>query len=158
MHERLLWYISTVLRRLAMLGLVGVFLLAPGMNAWADPRVLGADRAYALAQGGQRLLIDVRTPGEWRQTGLPAAAVEVSLHHEDGLEGFVRSVLAAVDGDRAAPIALICRTGNRSRLAHELLIAHGFTDVLDVSEGVMGGQNGPGWMARGLPMEACTLC
>lgn len=120
--------------------------------------ILAADRAHALSEAGERLIVDVRTPAEWRQTGLPDGAVAVSLHDPDGPAGFVRGVLAAVDGHRNAPIAVICRTGNRSEVAYDFLVAEGFTDVRDIAEGMAGGPNGPGWLPRGLPVEPCTQC
>lgn len=158
MSERLLWYISIYPRCIAMLVLVSALALAPGMSAWADEQIVTAAQAYASGQAGQRMIIDVRTPAEWRQTGMPAGSTAVSLHQADGLDGFLQGVLDAVDGDRAAPIAVICRTGNRSRIAHAFLVEHGFTNVQDVSEGMVGGSNGPGWLSRGLPVEACVQC
>lgn len=147
----------------APLSALGWFVLALTVlavpAAHADQHAsLAADRALALSEAGDRLIVDVRTPQEWRQTGVPEGAATVSLHDPGGQAGFVSSVLAAVGGDLGAPVAVICRTGNRSQRAYELLVAGGFTDVVDVSEGVAGGPNGPGWMPRGLPMEACRQC
>ena len=143
-------------RCICLIGCLHLVALISTVEAGATD--VAADQAYHQASAGERLIIDVRTPGEWRQTGLPETAVPVSLHHEDGPEGFLREVLNAVGGDRSAPISLICRTGNRSQIARSFLIDQGFTNVHDVAEGVVGGPNGPGWLSRGLPTEACAQC
>jgi hypothetical protein len=39
-----------------------------------------------------------------------------------------------------------------------LLSASGFSQVHDISEGMLGGEYGPGWLARSLPTEPCTDC
>jgi hypothetical protein len=39
-----------------------------------------------------------------------------------------------------------------------LLAEAGFTSVHDISEGMIGGQNGPGWLARALPTTPCKAC
>ena len=145
------------LRRCFFTAAVFIALALP-MPAGADGPGIAADQAYRQAVAGERLIIDVRTPQEWEQTGLPDTAMAVSLHHQDGPEGFLHSVLEAVDGDRAAPIALICRTGNRSQIARAYLVQAGFTNVQDISEGMAGGPNGRGWLPRGLPTEVCTQC
>jgi rhodanese-related sulfurtransferase len=34
----------------------------------------------------------------------------------------------------------------------------GFTQVYNIDEGMVGSSAGPGWIARGLPVEACQRC
>jgi rhodanese-related sulfurtransferase len=138
--------------------IVVALLLASGP---ARAGVLTADQAQALAARGALTLMDVRLPSEWAETGLPAGATGVSLQNpltHEVRAGFVDDVLRAVGGDRAHPLALICARGSRSGFARELLAEAGFTNVDDVSEGVVGGPNGPGWLARGLPTEPCRAC
>ena len=55
-----------------------------------------------------------------------------------------------------APIALICRTGNRTTQVQRYLQSQGFTNVYNVKEGMAGSGAGPGWLKRGLPVETCT--
>ncbi|MBY0430705.1 MAG: hypothetical protein K2Q10_05875, partial [Rhodospirillales bacterium] len=68
---------------------------------------------------------------------------------------FLERTLAVTGGDKDKPIALICRSGNRSTKAAELLAAQGFTRLYNVREGVEGGGAGPGWLKRGLPVKPC---
>ena len=65
---------------------------------------------------------------------------------------------AEVGGDRNAPIGLICRTGNRTTQMQRVLQEAGFTQVYNIKEGMVGSGAGPGWIARGLPLEACERC
>ncbi len=129
----------------------------PAAPLAAEEATIAAPRALAAARSGERLLIDVRSPAEWRRTGLPAGAEAVSIHHPDGLEAFLEEV-AALAGDRDRPLALICAGGVRSARAAELLRARGFSDVADVGEGMLGSADGPGWLGRGLPTEPCGRC
>ncbi|MEI8397224.1 MAG: rhodanese-like domain-containing protein [Rhodospirillaceae bacterium] len=119
----------------------------------ADGRI-AADEAYAAAGRGELLIIDVRTPAEWRDTGIPAG----SKTAEFGSPAFVGAVADAVLSDKSHPIALICRSGNRSTKAKQALEASGFTHVLNISEGMAGSSAGPGWLKRALPISPCPDC
>ena len=122
-------------------------------TAAAETLTLSAPEAHRMAAAGEIVLVDIRTPQEWKQTGVPAGARRISMQHPEGAEGFLAEVLKAVDGNRNAPIALICRTGNRTTHAQRFLIEQGFTRVYNVTEGMAGSQAGPGWLKRGLPVE-----
>ncbi|MBT3401074.1 MAG: rhodanese-like domain-containing protein [Rhodospirillaceae bacterium] len=124
-----------------------------GESAWLAPEA--AQRASA---GGEIVLVDVRSPREWRETGLPEHARPITIHDPAGIEGFGEKVLAAVDGDRERPIALICARGYRSARARDYLASIGFTRLLDVREGMLGRDGAPGWLERGLPLRSCANC
>ncbi|MDP1735584.1 MAG: rhodanese-like domain-containing protein [Sulfuritalea sp.] len=125
------------------------------LSARAEPD-LGAPEAAAQVQSGKLTLIDIRTPPEWKETGVARGAKQVNMLHPQGAKGFVDQLLGEVKGDRNAPIALICRTGNRTTQVQRYLQSVGFTQVYNVKEGMAGSGAGPGWIKRGLPVEACT--
>lgn len=50
------------------------------------------------------------------------------------------------------PIALICATGGRSNYVAGVLEENGIRVVFDISEGMFGNGDAPGWIARGLPI------
>ena len=104
--------------------------------------------------------VAIVTIDEWVQTGVPQGVVEVSLLPQWGTPNpnFVEDVLAVMGGDRNAPIALICAAGQRSAFAQYLLEKNGFTSVYSISEGMAGSAAGPGWLARGLPVDRCESC
>ena len=114
-----------------------------------------ADEAAALAAEGELTIIDVRSPREWRDTGVPEGAKTVTIHHPGGVEGFLEEVTEAVGGDKERPIAFICAAGGRSSAAQKLAREAGFTEVADIEEGMLGSGSGPGWIGRGLPTEPC---
>ena len=128
-------------------------------SALAQPgAILSAPEAYAAAQAGQLTLIDIRTPEEWRETGVARGVTRIDMQHPGGPRGFAEDVLRRVGGDKHAPIGLICRTGNRTTHVQKALEALGFTRVYNVTEGMLGSAAGPGWVKRGLPVESCRAC
>lgn len=109
--------------------------------------VLSATDARELAAEGKLVLIDIRTPNEWMQTGLPEHAVGLTPRDMS----FIDELLQIVEGNKSHPIALICATGNRSSQLQRFLTDQGFTVVSDVNEGMHGNRSaGPGWIIRGL--------
>lgn len=129
------------------LGVIGLGVVGAG-GAWAQA-VIGADEAQRLQASGAAVLVDVRTPEE-RGQGYPAGSVSIPWAGDE--KGFAAAVLAQMGGDRTAPLLLICRSGNRSARAAAVLAGQGFTGVKDVAEGFSGGNRGPGWRNRGLPV------
>ena len=117
---------------------------------------LAAPDAFAQAQAGKLTLIDIRRPDEWKQTGVPKGALQINMAQGDA--GFVAQVTAETGGDKHAPIGLVCRTGNRTTQMQRVLTDAGFTQVYNIKEGMAGSGAGPGWIARGLPVEACERC
>jgi len=83
-------------------------------------------------------LIDCREPYEW-EAGRVAGAIHIP----------VNSIMAGAGGDldKATPIAVICRSGNRSELATMMLQARGY-DATNVEGGM------EAWDAAGLPLVA----
>ncbi|MEW9919568.1 rhodanese-like domain-containing protein [Marimonas sp. MJW-29] len=134
---------------LAVAGLAA-FAAARWFNVGAEltENDLTAPEALLAAQEGEVILVDIRRPDEWARTGVGEGAVPLDMRRPD----FVLALAELTGGDTATPVALICARGVRSaRLARRLAEA-GFTNVLDVPEGMMGSGAGPGWLARGLPV------
>jgi rhodanese-related sulfurtransferase len=83
-------------------------------------------------------LVDCREPYEWE-----AGRVEGAIHIP------VNAIMAGAGGDleQDKPVAVICRTGNRSELATMMLQARGY-DAHNVEGGM------EAWAAAGLPFAA----
>jgi rhodanese-related sulfurtransferase len=109
---------------------------------------LTTPQAHAAAIGGEITLVDIRRPDEWARTGVGEGAVAINMLDRD----FIEQVSAAVGGDHSAPVALICARGVRSRKMSIRLQQAGFTNILDVPEGMLGSGAGAGWIKRGLPV------
>lgn len=95
-------------------------------------------------------MIDIRRPDEWARTGVGEGAVALDMRRPD----FIDALLALTAGRRDQPVALICARGVRSRGMRKRLRSAGFTEVLDVPEGMLGSGAGPGWLASELPVGA----
>lgn len=93
-------------------------------------------------------LVDIRTPGEWRQTGVVAGSQLVQFVDERGKvdpETWVRQINEVADP--AKPVILICRSGNRTGKASQLLSGvQPQRKIYNVREGLIG------WNKAGLPM------
>ncbi len=117
--------------------------------------VISAPEAHQMAQAGKVILIDIRTPEEWRETGIPAGAKLAKASNPMGPAGFMQEVLDIVGKARTQPVAIICRTGKRTTRVRSFLLSKGFAEVYNVKEGVAGSEAGEGWIKRGLPVENC---
>ena len=132
--------------RIVLAALLAVIAALP---AWAA-EIMGAPEARAAAERGEIVLIDIRTPEEWRQTGIADVALPVTMHDRAFLT-HLQGVIADHPGKR---LAFICATGGRTAFIASELAKMGLTDLIDVSEGMAGSRAGPGWIARGLPVRA----
>lgn len=145
-------------QRLYALPIATLMLLSLCAHAAEPGPNLSAPEAFALAESGRMTLIDIRRPEEWRQTGVAKDAKRINMEHPEGLIAFLRQIAREVKGDGNAPIGLICRTGNRTTYIQEVMREVGFTQVYNIKEGMVGSAAGPGWIARGLPVEPCQTC
>jgi len=117
-------------------------------GASAETSFLNAPDARRMQQSGNLVILDIRTREEWQDTGVAKGAWPVTMHAPDFGERLVE-ILQRYPADQ---IALICRTGNRSNRVRSLLAARGVTGIRDISEGMIGNGDAPGWIARGLPI------
>ncbi|HPE59863.1 MAG TPA: rhodanese-like domain-containing protein [Thiolinea sp.] len=120
---------------------------APDSRAVASGTIRDVDPAglAALQQQGVTL-IDIRRPEEWRETGIVAGSKTLTLFDARGgvVPGFEAGVRKlAPEGQ---PVALICRTGNRSAVGARLLAGAGYSRVYNVTGGIRG------WKAEGRPV------
>ncbi|WP_244305531.1 rhodanese-like domain-containing protein [Kitasatospora cheerisanensis] len=104
------------------------------------PAQIDPAEAHRLATAGEALLLDVREPAEYAEVHAPGAVL-VPL---GSLDGFGSS--AGADGpDAEGPLVLaLCRSGNRSQVATDVLNARGVRTV-----NVTGGMRA--WLEAGLP-------
>ena len=137
------------MRFLAKLAPLFAVLFVYASSATAQVTQITPDEARAKALAGELVLIDIRTPGEWVETGLPDVALTADMTDP----AFIQTLLAIRDQNPATPLALICRTGNRSGYVTGELYKAGMTNVIDVVEGLSGSGVGPGWATRGLPIR-----
>lgn len=121
--------------------------------------------AYAWLQATPNaVFIDVRMEIEYLYVGRPHAVVHVPWYEYPDFvpdpARFAAQCLHAVEGDKARPVLLLCRSAKRTIPAGAALEAAGFTQVQHVLHGFEGDMNPQfhrssvnGWRFDGLPWE-----
>ncbi len=117
-------------------------------TATAAPIIQSAPDVAAQVNAGDMVLLDIRSRGEWQETGIASGAWPVSMHEPDfGLK--LQQIMLLYKPEQ---IAIICATGGRTKYMAKTLDGLGIQGITDLSEGMMGNENGPGWLARKMPV------
>lgn len=120
------------------------------MNPSSKPAgAVTPEQAEQLSRDGEALLIDIRGPDEWAQSGIAETAIPISVHEP----GFVEKLNEAMGGDTSRATMLICATGGRTSAVVRQLRQMGYDGIIDVPEGMFGNAYGPGWVGAGLPVK-----
>ncbi len=114
--------------------------------------IISPAQSHEQAGRSELILVDIRRISEWQETGIATSATLISMHEP----GFFEKLDQAVDSDHSRTIALICAVGGRSTWMQAQLLGRGYTNILNVAEGMIGGRHGPGWIVRGLPTKNYT--
>jgi rhodanese-related sulfurtransferase len=123
-------------------------LLLPTLALAEERATLSVREAHDKANAGDILLVDIRTPEEWRDTGVPAGAIRLDM-----TSPVFEARLAALRAQNPGkPIALICRTANRTRHVQEVLSRRGWRELINVRGGMLGDGRHRGWLDEGLPV------
>ncbi len=126
-----------------------ILMLAISISLSLAAETLSAPEALKRAEAGQLVLVDIRQPDEWKQSGIASLAVPLSMQDRGFLDG-----LSKIRSDNPGKeIAIICATGGRSAYLQRELEKRGLGSVIDVSEGMFGNGREAGWIKRGLPMK-----
>jgi rhodanese-related sulfurtransferase len=139
------------LNRRAFLTWLVVAGLAPAAAAQApdEPGSLSAAQARAGVVAGRLLLVDIRGPREWADTGIAEGAIALDM-----MTGAFEARLAALRAENPGrPIVFIDRVGERARTLRTTLAARGWRDLQVVRGGMLGDGRNPGWLAEKLPLR-----
>jgi rhodanese-related sulfurtransferase len=82
-------------------------------------------------------IVDIRTPGEWRETGLLQGAIPIMFFDERGnydARKFLQELNKKVDTKK--PFALICHTGSRTSMVSPWLAKEFGYDVINLKGGM----------------------
>jgi rhodanese-related sulfurtransferase len=107
-------------------------------NRMEIKEVMPQQALQALEQN-QAVMIDVREPSE-----VAAASYQAPNMLHIPL-GSLETQLASIPKDK--PLIMACRSGARSYRAAGILLQHGFTDVVNLSGGILN------WQANGMPVK-----
>ena len=118
--------------RLLLVALLVAMLAGCGQSPAGAGVDISVDEALRLWQNKEAIIIDVRTPGEYRDGHIPGV-VNIPL---DELEKRIGEI------PKDKKVVLICRTGNRSAQGTRLLRIKGLNNVYN-STGGMSTWKGP---------------
>ena len=134
---------------------------------------LTAPQAWKLLQNDPRaVLVDIRSSMEFLFVGHPVGAINipwidepdwvVNPHFSAEVRRLVLGGVICNEQSECAPVILICRSGNRTREAAEVLLAAGMKQVFHVADGFEGKLDEhhhrsslDGWRYHDLPWEQC---
>lgn len=118
-----------------LLALLAVLLLSSCGGAAGFKNV--SVRELQAASEPNRIVLDVREPFEFAAGHLPGSRL-IPLGQLSAQAGQL---------PKDVPVYVICRSGNRSVTASHTLVAMGFSDIRNVSGGILA------WQAAGYPVE-----
>ncbi|AGZ81812.2 rhodanese-like domain-containing protein [Campylobacter fetus] len=113
-----------------------ILLILMTLSIYAFGEVVTVDFNEEILNDKDIQIVDVRTPSEWAQTGVLKGAVLVTYKNSDGSinPNFVNEVKSKLNPDKK--VAVICRSGNRSRPASALLDEGGVKNVINIDGGM----------------------
>ena len=83
-------------------------------------------------------MVDIRTPGEWVETGIVENSITIMFWDEKGnydVNAFLTELNKKVDTKK--PFALICRTGSRTKIVADFLAKKLNYDVINILGGIV---------------------
>lgn len=119
-------WVVVVLFVVALLGIAGC-----GLSASAEQRGLpdrDPELAYRLVTQEHGILLDVRTPAEYKAGHLPSAK-NIPVQE---LSARLGDVKALAGGDKSHPIVVYCLSGARAARAKRILLDAGYTRVTNL--------------------------
>ena len=118
-------------------------------------QLLSKDIKKHLGTNDTKILLDVRTKGEWDTVGKPDGD-KIGLKtyfleiQRDAFFDFVKQ-FKDFNIDQKNEILVICKSGERSQITAELLSKENYKTI-NISDGFEGSDEGVGWMNSDLPV------
>jgi rhodanese-related sulfurtransferase len=119
-------------------------------------QLVSKDIKKYLETDATKILLDVRSKGEWDTVGKPDGD-KIGLKtyfleiRRDALFGFVKE-FKDFNIDQKNEILVICKSGERSQITAELLSKENYK-AINISDGFEGSAEGVGWINSGLPIK-----
>jgi rhodanese-related sulfurtransferase len=108
---------------LLLLGLLMIFLTACGNAGYKN---VSTEDAKELIDNNEVIVLDVRTPDEFQGGHIPNATL-IPLQE---LENRLNEI------DKGKTYLVVCRSGNRSTQASEILSSNGFSNIYNMTGGM----------------------
>jgi len=129
---------------------VAILLLGVVMSLFADFKSI-TYKDIEETLGKDTVLIDIRTPEEWADTGIIPGSKKIMFFDERGgydakkwMEEFTKYVK-----DKEQPFVLVCRTATRTKSVGRFLNQQGYKNVYDLDGGITFGYLDLGYKTEG---------
>ncbi|ATX66470.1 rhodanese-like domain-containing protein [Roseinatronobacter bogoriensis] len=132
------------------LSLLAVFLFITPATA---QQVYTAEPSAQQLQDVPVLLVDIRQPQEWVETGVLPNALLLTFN---GPASFLQQLQPHLQPGQ--PVALICRTGNRTARAAQMIAPSLDVPVIDVAGGIFRLLDAGYQPATPTRAQGCTIC
>ena len=119
-------------------------------------QLISKDIKKYLETGATKILLDVRTKGEWDTVGKPDGD-KIGLKtyfleiQRNAFFDFVKE-FKDFNISQDSEILVICKSGERSQISAELLLRENYKTI-NISDGFEGSIEGEGWINCGLPVK-----
>jgi rhodanese-related sulfurtransferase len=94
----------------------------------------------AMFASSDAIIVDVRTPAEWKETGVITNVHLITYFDEKAnplKNDFMSKLNALTAKDKTKQIVLVCRTGVRSKFVAAVLDREGYKSVFNYKDGMM---------------------
>lgn len=131
---------------LVAMGFFTALMLAVLPVAHAQASIQGVVEARNNALSEELVLVDIRRPEEWAETGIADIAIEIDMRSPE----FLPRIRQLQQANPGKAIGFICAVGSRSAALARWFTRQGQSHFVDVSAGMIGRN---GWLANGLPVR-----
>ena len=101
---------------------------------------VSSDEIALFSSSGEALLVDVRLDEEWIESGVIPNSATITYFDKQARAlkpEFLKKLSELTKNDKTKPIALVCRTGVRSKLVAGILDREGYKNVYNYKEGIV---------------------
>lgn len=116
-----------------------LFLLLFGVSLAFGYKDIDADEVSMFASS-DAVMVDVRTPAEWKETGVISGAHLITYFDEKARPlkaEFLSKLAVLTSNNKNKQVVVICRTGARSKFVAEVLDRSGYKAVYNYKDGMM---------------------
>jgi rhodanese-related sulfurtransferase len=130
-----------------------LILMMLGSPGFAEVIGVDPDNLEQLVREQDALVIDVRTPAEWKETGTIPSSRMIMFYDENGehdSKKWLDQLMQVKKPDQK--VILVCRSGGRSARVGEFLDREiGMKNIYHLENGITG------WIEKGKGVEPCTV-
>ena len=96
---------------------ISILLRGLKMSGHHSDQILTPEQAHEKSKNKEIILIDIRQPKEWQETGVSPYAHTIEMNDSD----FLGKVKTLTNSNKDIPLAIICAAGGRSARVCEAL-------------------------------------